>query len=113
MHFNGLKLGGALEEFALSSQFLGQKCKNQSFEVIKRFESSFFYRIGVQVITQPFSRLEKHQTFDFFLCLIFYDFFKMSISAFSDISENHQLHILKSLQVYHLMLPCKTKHNTA
>ena len=47
MHSNGLKLGGALKEISLSPQFLDQKCKNQRFEDIKRFESSL-YRIGVQ-----------------------------------------------------------------
>ena len=40
--------------------------KNQLFEEIKRFESSF-YRIDVQVITNPSIRLEKHQTIDFLL----------------------------------------------
>ena len=77
-----------------------QKCKNHIFEEMKRFESNFD-RIEVQVVTNPSCRLEKHQTLDFLLVTVFYDFFlKISISAFSDIFENHQLHILKSLHVF-------------
>ena len=43
LHFNGLKLSGALEEFSITSQFLGSKMqKNQILEVNKGFECSFF-----------------------------------------------------------------------
>ena len=59
MHFNGLKLSGALEEFSITSQFLGSKMqKSFFFQEIKRFEGKF-YQIEVQVITNPSSRLEK------------------------------------------------------
>ena len=61
MHFNGLRLGGALEEFMITSQFLGLKMQNQFFEEIKRFESSF-YRIEVQVIINLSSKLKKTPT---------------------------------------------------
>ena len=53
-------------------------------------------------ITNPSSKFEKHQTLDFF----YYDRFlvsffkKKSMSAFSDIFENHLLHTLKSLYVF-------------
>ena len=61
MHSNELKLNGALEEFSITSQFLGSKMqKSLFFEEIKRFESNF-YLIEVLVITNPSSRLEKHQ----------------------------------------------------
>ena len=77
--------------------------QNQPFEEIQRFESSF-YRIEVQVITNPSSRLEKHQSLDFVLMTDFYDLLKkISISAFSDIFEDHRLHTLKSLHVFYLM----------
>ena len=67
------------------------------FEEIMRFECSFYW-FEVQVVTNQSSRLEKHQTLDFLLMTDFLRFFlKISISAFSDIFENHQLHILKSL----------------
>ena len=70
---------------------------------MKRFESSF-NQIEVQVITNPSSELEKHQTLDFLLMAVFYDFFqKYLISAFSDIFENYQLHTLISLHVFYLM----------
>ena len=55
MHFNELKLSGVLEEFSIYIYIydcLVQKCKNQLFEENKRFERSF-YRIEVQVITNP------------------------------------------------------------
>ena len=58
MHFNGLKLSGALEEFSFTSQFLGSKMQNQIFEENIGFECIFF-RIEVQVISNPSSRLEK------------------------------------------------------
>ena len=69
MHFNGLKLSRALEEFSITSQFLGSNMQKSTFYEIKRFGSSF-YRIEVQVITNPSSQLEKHQTLDFLLCPI-------------------------------------------
>ena len=43
MHFNGLKLSGALEQFSITLQFLAAKMqKNQIFEEIMGFECSFF-----------------------------------------------------------------------
>ena len=63
MHFNGLKLSGFFKE---EYNVLVQKCKNQLFEEIKRFER-INYRIEVQVITNLSSRLEKHQTLDILL----------------------------------------------
>ena len=59
MDFNGLKLSGALEECSIASRFKVQKCKNQLFEENKRFDCISFYRIEVQVITNPSSRFEK------------------------------------------------------
>ena len=62
MHFNGLKLSGALEEFSITSQFLGSKMqKIIFFQENKRFEGKF-YQIEVQVIINPSSRLEKTQS---------------------------------------------------
>ena len=58
VHCYGLKLSGVLEEFSITSRFLGSKCKNQPFEENKRFECSFS-RIQVQVIANLPSRLEK------------------------------------------------------
>ena len=63
MQCDELKLSGVLEEFSITSRFLGSKCKSQLFEENKRFECSF-YRIQVQVIANLPSRLEKHQTSD-------------------------------------------------
>ena len=59
MHCNGLKLSGVLEEFSITSQFLGSKMpKNQLFEENKRLECSF-YRIQVQAFASLPSQLEK------------------------------------------------------
>ena len=66
MHCNGLKLSGVLEEFSITSRFLGSKMQKSTFEENKRFECSF-YRIHVQVIANLPSRLEKHQTLDIML----------------------------------------------
>ena len=66
MHCNGLKLSGVLEEFSITSQFLGSKMQKSIFEENKRFECSF-NRIQVQVIANLPSRLEKHQTLDILL----------------------------------------------
>ena len=59
MHCNGLKLSGVLEEFSITSKFLGSKMQKQLFEENKHFECSF-YQIQVQVIANLPSRLEKH-----------------------------------------------------
>ena len=64
MYCNELKLSGVLEEFSITSQFLGSKSK--IYEENKRFECSF-YQIQVQVIANLPSRLEKHQTLDILL----------------------------------------------
>ena len=58
MYCNELKLSGVLEEFSITSRFLGKKCIKQIFEENKRFEYSF-YQIQVQVIANQPSRLEK------------------------------------------------------
>ena len=63
MYCNELTLSGVLEEFSITSRFLGSKRKSQIFEENKRFECSF-YLIQVQVIANQPSRLEKHQTLD-------------------------------------------------
>ena len=55
-----------MEEFSITSRFLGSKMHNQIFEENKRFECSF-YQIQVQVIANLPSRPEKHQTFDILL----------------------------------------------
>ena len=97
MHSNGLMLSGALEEFSITYQL---------FEEIKRFESSF-YRIEVQVFTNPSNQIEKHQTLDFWLMTTFMIFLKKSqFLHFSDNLEKHQLYILKLLHVLYLMRPC-------
>ena len=50
----------------------------------------FFFQIEVQVISNPSSRLEKHQTPEFLVMNDFYDFFyESSFSAFSNISKNN------------------------
>ena len=63
--------------------------------------SAIIYRIEVHVIINPSSRLEKHQTLEFSPMTEMLRFIKKtSFSAFSDMFENHQLHILKSLCVF-------------
>ena len=63
MHFNGLKIRGALDDFRY------QKCTNLFFEDKKRFECSF-YPIEVHVIISCLVDIKKkHQIRDF---LIFY-----------------------------------------
>ena len=49
MYCNELKLSGVLEEFSITSRFLGSKMQKSNFEENKRFECSF-YQIQVQVI---------------------------------------------------------------
>ena len=66
MYCNELTLSGVLEEFFITSRFLGSKCKIQIFEENKRFECNS-YQIQVQVIANLPSRLEKHQTLDILL----------------------------------------------
>ena len=58
---NELTLSGVLEDFSITSRFLGSKMQKSFFEENKRFECSF-YQIQVQVIAKLPSRLEKHQT---------------------------------------------------
>ena len=58
MYCNELKLSGVLEEFSITSRFLGKKMQKIFFEENKRFEYSF-YQIQVQVIANQPSRLEK------------------------------------------------------
>ena len=41
VHFNGLKLSGALKECSSTSQFLGSKMQNQILEDNKGFEAIF------------------------------------------------------------------------
>ena len=107
MEFNGLKLSSVLEEFSITLQFLGSKMqKEKEIKENKGFGCSLFLHIVVQVISNPSSRLEKHQTSKFLLTCInnfFYDFFKCSFSTFSDFFENNQLHILKSLYALYFM----------
>ena len=74
MHFNGIKLSGALEQFSITSQFFGSKCKTIIFlKKNKGFDCSCF-RIEVQVISTSLTELKRHQTPEFslmndFLCL--------------------------------------------
>ena len=49
VHYNGLKLSGALEEFSITSHLLGSKMQKSNFEENKGFKCSVF-RIEVQVI---------------------------------------------------------------
>ena len=65
---------------------------------------SAYFRIEVQVISNPSCSLEKHQTSDFFSFERFFMIFlKKLISTFSDFFENNQLHILISLYAFYLM----------
>ena len=57
VHFNGLKLSGALKEFSITSQFLGSKIK--LLKKITVLSAFFFFRIELWVISNPCSRLEK------------------------------------------------------
>ena len=78
VHFNGLKLSGALEEFSITSQFLGSKMQKIIF--------SRKYAVWGQILSnwstgdyKPNSRLEKTQStwtiaFDRFL----YEFYHVS-----------------------------------
>ena len=61
MHFNVLKLCGALEEFSITLLFWVLKCKHLLFEENKRFEY-IFYQSEVWEIKDPSSRLEKKNT---------------------------------------------------
>ena len=58
MHFNGQQLSGALKEFSITLQILGSKI---NYRLLLLFEGvlSAFFRIEVQVISNPSSRLEK------------------------------------------------------
>ena len=78
LHFNGLKLIRALEEYSITSRFFGSKCKTLLFEEYKRFECSFNL-IKVQVITNPSSRLVKTSNTRVFV----YDRFFMIFYKFS------------------------------
>ena len=51
MHFNGLKLSGALEEFSITSRFLGSKMQKSIFEENTRL-IAFFFQIEAQEITK-------------------------------------------------------------
>ena len=115
VHSNGLKLSVALEEFSITSQFLAWKMQKQSFEEISVLSAVFFYWIEVQVITNPSSRLEKHQTFDFLLMTDFLWFFlkKISISAlyryFRKSSAEHTIIIVSVL--FHMNMLDQTQHS--
>ena len=63
MYCNELTLSGVLEEFSITSRFLGSNAKIKFLKKISVFECSF-YQIQVQVIGNQPSRLEKHQTLD-------------------------------------------------
>ena len=41
VHCNGVKISGILEEFSITSRFLGSKMQNQLFEENKRFGCNF------------------------------------------------------------------------
>ena len=51
--------------------------KNVKINFLKKLSvlRAVFDRVEVQVITNPSSRLEKHQTLDVLLMTVFYDFF--------------------------------------
>ena len=66
MYCNELTLSGVLEEFSITSRFLGSKMQKSNFEDKKRFECSF-YQIQVQVIANLPSRLEKHRILNILL----------------------------------------------
>ena len=61
MHFNGLKLIGGLEEFYITSQFLGSKMQKINF-LKKMRVLSVFFSIKVHVISNPSSHLKKTKT---------------------------------------------------
>ena len=56
-----------------------QKCKNQLFEEIKRFDCNFYW-IEFLAIADPSSRLEKHQILDILFMTYFLWFFKKNIN---------------------------------
>ena len=72
MHFNRLKLSGAWKSVLSLHDFGVRKCKNEHFEENKLINCCF-YQIEGPVITNPSSRLEKHQILEF---LLMTDFFK-------------------------------------
>ena len=76
MHFSGLQLSGALEEFSITSQVLGSKMQKSNLLKKIRVLSAVCFRIDVQVISNPSCRLEKKPTKPMNVCLltIFYDF---------------------------------------
>ena len=63
---NGLKLSHVLEDFSITSRFLGSNMQKSTLEENKCFECSF-YQMQVQVIANMPSRLEKHLTLDILL----------------------------------------------
>ena len=70
VHFNGLKLSGALEEFSITSQFLGSKMQKSIFEENKGFECIFFI-LKYRWFQTRLADLEKHQPLE---CLLMSDF---------------------------------------
>ena len=66
MHCNGLKLSGVLEEFSITSLFLGSKMQKTDF-LKKIGVLSAIFQIRLQVFANLPSQLEKHQTHDILL----------------------------------------------
>ena len=62
MHFNGLKLSGALEEFSIIHNFSAKNAKIKFLMKI-RVLSAVFFQIEVQVISNMSSQLEKTPNF--------------------------------------------------
>ena len=59
MHFNGQQLSGALKEFSITLQILGSKINYRLLLLLFEGVLSALFRIEVQVISNPSSRLEK------------------------------------------------------
>ena len=105
VHFNGLTLSSALKEFSITSHyFLGSKMKQSIFvKKIRALGAFFFFSNWSAGDFNPTSRLEKKTKPLNFAYERFFIIFpkKSSFSTFSDIFENNQLQILKSLYTFY------------
>ena len=70
MQFKRLKISGVLGEFSINLQFLVSNMQKKMKKITVL--SAVFLRIGVQVISNLSSRLEKHQTSKFLFIYIFF-----------------------------------------
>ena len=102
MHFNGLKLSGALKEFSILSQFLGSKIK-----LLKKITVlSAFFRIEEWVISNPSSRLVKTPNLWFFAherFFLWFFFKKANFPIFSKIIDcTYKYHCMRFILCKHV-----------